>query len=192
MICALNVQTNCYTPEIDEAFCKWQKLSEKMSRHSQKSYAMYWNIIVYPFNCLSWPILTPRGEKYGYSIIESRWCVRVFFCLWHIYAILFLHLWHIVHLIFLLMTWWWYFRHIKWLQKSIYEPPNDKTNKMTVRPAKTQISLESAWRKLGSWATHWAHSEDSDQTGRMSRLIWVFAGCTVLSWGGSVILYYGL
>ena len=34
-----------------------------------------------------------------------------------------------------------------------------------------------------------ADSEDSDQTGRMSRLIWVFAGCTlillVLSWGGS-------
>ena len=29
----------------------------------------------------------------------------------------------------------------------------------------------SAWRKLGSLATHWAHSEDSDQT-----VIWVFAG----------------
>ena len=58
-----------------------------------------------------------------------------------------------------------------------------------VRPAKTQTSLGihpvwseswlSAWRKLGSLATHWAHSEDSDQTGRMPRLIWVFAGCTV-------------
>ena len=37
--------------------------------------------------------------------------------------------------------------------------------------------------------THWAHSEDSDQTERMPRLIWVFAGRTiillVLSWGGS-------
>ena len=34
-------------------------------------------------------------------------------------------------------------------------------------------------------------SKDSDQTGRMSRLIWVFAGRTVillvLSWGGSII-----
>ena len=33
-----------------------------------------------------------------------------------------------------------------------------------------------------------ADSEDSDQTGRMPRLFWVFAGCTVillvLSWGG--------
>ena len=38
----------------------------------------------------------------------------------------------------------------------------------------------SAWRKLGSLATHWAHSEDSDQTGRMPRLIWVFAGHTVI------------
>ena len=44
-------------------------------------------------------------------------------------------------------------------------------------------------RKLGSLATHWAHSEDSDQTGWMPRLIWVFAGRTlillVLSCGGS-------
>ena len=71
----------------------------------------------------------------------------------------------------------------------LYEPRHDKTNKVTVRPAKTQISLGirsvwsesslSAWRKLGSFATHWAHSEDSDQTGRMPRLIRVFAGHTV-------------
>ena len=65
------------------------------------------------------------------------------------------------------------------------EPPPDKTNKWHVRPAKPQISLGirpvcsvsslSAWRKLGSLASHWAQSEDSDQTGRMLRLIWVFA-----------------
>ena len=52
----------------------------------------------------------------------------------------------------------------------------------TVRPAKTQISPVwsesslSAWRKLRSLATQWAHSEDFDQTGRMPMLIWVFAG----------------
>ena len=61
---------------------------------------------------------------------------------------------------------------------------------MAVRPAKTQSSLGtrpvwsesslSAWRKLGSLATHWAHSEDSDQTGLMPRLIWVFAGCRLI------------
>ena len=81
----------------------------------------------------------------------------------------------------------------------LFEPPHDKTNNVVVRPAKTQISLgirpvwsESSlttWRKLGSLATHWPHSEDSDQTGRMPRLIWVFAGRTatllVLSWSGS-------
>ena len=60
-----------------------------------------------------------------------------------------------------------------------------KPTKWHVRPTKTQISLGirpvwsesslSAWRKLGSLATHWAHSEDSDQTGRM---IWVFVGRT--------------
>ena len=77
-----------------------------------------------------------------------------------------------------------------------------KPTKWHVRPAKTQISLGicpawsesslSAWRKFGSLAAHWAHSKDSDQTGRMPRLIWVFAGRTVillvLSWGGSYLL----
>ena len=84
------------------------------------------------------------------------------------------------------------------------EPQHDKTNKLTVRPAKTQISLGihpvwsesslSAWRKLGSLATHWAHSEDSDQPGRMPRLIRVFAGRTVtllvLSCRGSNVNYH--
>ena len=46
-----------------------------------------------------------------------------------------------------------------------------------IRPVWLESSL-SAWRKLGSLAAHWEHSEDSDQTGRMPRLIWVFAGCT--------------
>ena len=55
---------------------------------------------------------------------------------------------------------------------------------MTVRPAKTQISLGihpvwsesslSTWRKLGSLA-HWAQSKDSNQSGRMLRLMRVFA-----------------
>ena len=58
-----------------------------------------------------------------------------------------------------------------------------------IRPVRSESSL-SAWRKLESLAaTHWAHSEDSDQTRRMPRLIWVFAGHTVivlvLSWGSS-------
>ena len=44
-------------------------------------------------------------------------------------------------------------------------------------PGWSESSL-SAWRKLGSLATHWAHSKDSDQTGQMPRLIWVFAGRT--------------
>ena len=63
-----------------------------------------------------------------------------------------------------------------------------KPTKWPVRPVKTQISLgfhpvwsESSlttWRNHGSLATHWAHSKDSDQTRRMPRLIWVFAGHT--------------
>ena len=78
-----------------------------------------------------------------------------------------------------------------------YKQQHAKTNKMSVRPAKTQISLGIcpvwseasllAWKKLGSLATHCVHSEDSDQTSRMPRLIWVFAGHThfvrfVMSW----------
>ena len=72
------------------------------------------------------------------------------------------------------------------LRWSENEPQHDKTNRMSVRPAKTQNSLGirpvwseyllSAWRKFGSLATHWAHSEDSDHAGQMPRLIWVFAG----------------
>ena len=59
------------------------------------------------------------------------------------------------------------------------EPPHDKTNKVACAPSEDsdqpdQSSL-SAWRKLGSLATHWANSKDSDQTGRMPKLIWVFA-----------------
>ena len=67
------------------------------------------------------------------------------------------------------------------------EPPHDKTNRMAcvpsedsdqgIRPVWSESSL-STRRKLGSLATHWAHSKDSDQTERMPRLIWVFAGRT--------------
>ena len=62
----------------------------------------------------------------------------------------------------------------------LYEPRHDKTNKMSVLPAQ--------WVAKDPSVLH-ADSEDSDQTGRMPRLIWVFAGHTlillVLSWGGS-------
>ena len=50
---------------------------------------------------------------------------------------------------------------------------------LCIRPVWSESSL-SAWRKLGSLATHWAHSEDSDQTGRMPGLIWIFAGRTLI------------
>ena len=41
--------------------------------------------------------------------------------------------------------------------------------------AQSDQSSLSVWRNLGSLATHWVHSEDSYQTGQMSRPIWVFA-----------------
>ena len=76
-----------------------------------------------------------------------------------------------------------------------------KPTKLHVRPAKTQISLgirpvlsESSlcaqWVAKDPWFLH-ADGEDSDLTGRMPRLIWVFAGHTVillvLSRGGSYL-----
>ena len=81
------------------------------------------------------------------------------------------------------------------------EPRHDKTNKMACAtsensdlpghpPSLIRVFAVPARRKLWSHlAIYWAHSEDSDQTRRMPRLIWVFAGRTVilwfLSWGGS-------
>ena len=62
-----------------------------------------------------------------------------------------------------------------------FEPRHDKTNKMSVRPAKTQISLgicpvSSESLLCAQWVAKdpsffHADSEDSDQTGRMPRLI---------------------
>ena len=84
-------------------------------------------------------------------------------------------------------------RSLTWLQccwlscKTLNEPPHDKTNKMNLRPAKTQIwtsapsdqSLRCPHEEsLGSLATNWTHSKDPDQTGRMPKLIRVFGGRT--------------
>ena len=63
-----------------------------------------------------------------------------------------------------------------------------KLTKWHVRPAKTQISLciHTVWSE-SLLSAHWvatdprflhADSKDSDRTGRMPRLIWVFTGCT--------------
>ena len=79
------------------------------------------------------------------------------------------------------------------------ELPHDKTSKMTDRPVKTQISLDicPVWSEFSLCTQRvakdpsflHADSEDSDLTGQMPRLIWVFAGhaviLLVLSWGSS-------
>ena len=61
--------------------------------------------------------------------------------------------------------------HVGYARKK-FEPPHEKTNKMTVRPAKTQISLGicAQWVAKAPSFLH-ADSEDTDQTGRMPRLI---------------------
>ena len=87
----------------------------------------------------------------------------------------------------------------------IYEPRHDKPTKVSVRPAKTKINLDirPVWSESSLRAQlvgkdpsflH-ADSEDSEQTGRMPRLTWVFAGRTltllVLSCRGSYGFSHG-
>ena len=59
-----------------------------------------------------------------------------------------------------------------------------RQNQQTGRPVWSESSL-SAWRKLVSLATHWAHSEDSDQTGR----IWQINKRDVLKRGFALYLW---
>ena len=69
-----------------------------------------------------------------------------------------------------------------------FEAPHDKTNKMTCAPSEdSDQPVASAQSDQSSLCAQWVaedpmflhvDSEDSDQTGRMPRLIWVFAGHT--------------
>ena len=79
-------------------------------------------------------------------------------------------------------------RHFKRIFKEQMSRFTTKPTLWQVRPGKTQISLgiRPVWSESSLCALmvakglvflH-ADSEDSDQTGRMSRLIWVFAGRT--------------
>ena len=62
--------------------------------------------------------------------------------------------------------------------------------RLSIRPVWSETSL-SAWRNLGSLATHGAHSEDSDQ---MPRLIWVFTvhfvGFVILRLNSSALSFW--
>ena len=85
------------------------------------------------------------------------------------------------------LTYWLYRRGMLELMVCIhtskirFEPVHDKTNKITCAKRRLRSDSESSlpsWRSLGSLSTHWEHSEDSDLTGWMTRLIWVFTGRT--------------
>ena len=84
----------------------------------------------------------------------------------------------------------------QWKSKLQLSHSMTKLTEWPVHPAKTQISLGirsvwsepllSAWRNLGSLATHWAHSEDwSDwrmprrtETSLGAQVIWLVLSCT--------------
>ena len=80
-------------------------------------------------------------------------------------------------------------KNTNWNNKKNEQQGKKKTNLLLdLRPTKTQISLRiravwleswlSVCRNFASLAIQNAHTEDSDQTARMRRLIWIFAGCT--------------
>ena len=87
----------------------------------------------------------------------------------------------------------WVFSYPLSAQRRLWSVWADAQIRLGIRLAESSLS---GWRKPVSLATHWAHSEASDQSGRMPmlnppRLIWVFAERTfillVLSWGGSFL-----
>ena len=61
--------------------------------------------------------------------------------------------------------------------------PSEDSGSAWASTQSDQSSL-SIWRNIGSLAPtnphNWVHSEDSDQTTQMCRLIWVFAGHTIV------------
>ena len=95
-------------------------------------------------------------------------------------------------------------RYTGWSRTSLCprsnEPSHDKTNKMARAPSEdsdqpgyhpvwSESSL-SAWGKLGSLATYRVHSEDSDQTGGMPKLIWAFAQSDQSSLGAQSFCWF--
>ena len=129
--------------------------------------------------------LSPLFPVDGEAVVTNDWCIIV-----------------IVILPCINVTSRIYYRSHR-LTKTCLNHLMSKPTKWHVRPAKPQISLGirpvwsefslSAWRNIWSLAIRWTHSEDPDQTGRMPRLIWVFAGRTlnllVLPWGGSSLFH---
>ena len=119
------------------------------------------NLAMETFHSVSWKVHTGRFMEIIYYKIRN-----VFF------------FWTVENFIFSVLIWILY-RNLNLIRLMT------KTTKCYLRPAKTQISLGirpvwaesslSAWRNIGSSDTNWAHSENSDRTGQMPRLIWVFA-----------------
>ena len=67
----------------------------------------------------------------------------------------------------------WYLNYIwatTWQNQQNSKCPQQRLRSTWASAQSDQSSL-SAWRKLWSLATHWAHGKDSDQTGWMPRLI---------------------
>ena len=68
--------------------------------------------------------------------------------------------------------------------QTIYEPPNDKTNKMICAPSEDSYQPSLIKVSAVCMKKHWVLNyplsacEDSDKTERMPRLIWVFTGRT--------------
>ena len=74
-------------------------------------------------------------------------------------------------------------RHVRQVSRDLTKPPNEcapseDSDQLGIRPVWSESWLCAQWVAKDPSFLH-AESEDSDQTGRMPRRIWVFAGRTV-------------
>ena len=93
---------------------------------------------------------------------------------------------HLFHSLLLFLIW-----TASWQNQQCGVRPTKTQISLGIRPVWSESSLCAQWVAEGPSFPH-ADSEDSDQTGRMPRLIWVFARRTltllVLSQGGSYFI----
>ena len=81
------------------------------------------------------------------------------------------------------LFYWWFLRLLinqAYVCTYTIWPAARQNKQMTCAPSEDSDQPEhppslSAWRNIGSLASYWAHSKDSDQTRQMRRLIWVIA-----------------
>ena len=159
---AENDAESSYTPWCKSSHTPWCKMTFPCTGQSRGKFCRVASLQLPPVHCWICPDILPEASQFWYKHQENT-------CFWLLCS---------------------FVSKESSLTLLIHEPPHDKTNKMSKRPAKTQISLGicPVWSE-SSLCAQWVakdpsflHADrvDSDQTGWMPRLIWVFTECTVI------------